>query len=88
MPFHFHFSILLQNKLLGTSTKSRKNTSTSQLYRTCRKEKADAVLDSSKEDGLVVNAEKTKNAKYVIMSCHQNAVQNHNINIPKTHIPF
>jgi hypothetical protein len=34
------------------------------------------LLETSKEDGLQANAEKTK---YMFMSCHQNAGQNHNI---------
>jgi hypothetical protein len=36
------------------------------------------LVDSSKEVGLEVNAEKTK---YMLMSRHQNAEQNHNIKI-------
>jgi hypothetical protein len=36
------------------------------------------VLDASKEVGLEINAEKTK---YMLLSYHQNARQNHDINI-------
>jgi hypothetical protein len=35
-------------------------------------------MDASKEDGLEVNTEKTK---YILLSRHQNAGQNHDIKI-------
>jgi hypothetical protein len=40
------------------------------------KKNTKTLIDSSKEVGLEVNAEKTK---YMLLSCNQNAVQNHNI---------
>jgi hypothetical protein len=42
------------------------------------KTNTETLLDASGEVGLEVNAEKTK---YMLMSRHQNAGQNHNINI-------
>jgi carbonic anhydrase len=36
------------------------------------------LIVASKEVGLEVNAEK---AKYILLSCHQNAGQNHDINM-------
>jgi hypothetical protein len=42
------------------------------------KKNTEAVIGASKEVGLEVNAEKTK---YIFLSCHQNAGQNHNIKI-------
>jgi hypothetical protein len=42
------------------------------------KENTETLIDAIKEDGLEVNAEKTK---YMLQSCHQNAGQNHNIKI-------
>jgi hypothetical protein len=36
------------------------------------------LIDASKEVGLEVNAERTK---YMLVSCHQKAGQNHNIKI-------
>jgi hypothetical protein len=36
----------------------------------------DAMLQASREVGLEVNMQKTK---YMVMSCHQNAVHNHNL---------
>jgi hypothetical protein len=41
------------------------------------KKRTEALNDASKV-GLEVNAEKSK---YILLSCHQNAAQNHNINI-------
>jgi hypothetical protein len=41
------------------------------------KENAETLLEASR-DGLEINAEKTK---YMIMSCHLNSKQNHNIRI-------
>jgi hypothetical protein len=38
----------------------------------------ETLIDNSKESGLEVNTQK---AKYMLMSCHQNAGQNHNTNI-------
>jgi hypothetical protein len=38
----------------------------------------ETLIDASKEVGLEENKEKTK---YMMMSCHQNAGQNHDINI-------
>jgi hypothetical protein len=35
-----------------------------------------ALIDGSREAGLEVNTEKTK---YLLLSCHQNAGQNHDI---------
>jgi hypothetical protein len=40
--------------------------------------KTETLIDGSKEVGLEVNAEKTK---YRLLSCHQNARQNHDMNI-------
>jgi hypothetical protein len=40
------------------------------------KKNTKTLIDASKVVGLKVNAEKTK---YVLLSCHQNAGQNHNI---------
>jgi hypothetical protein len=42
------------------------------------KENSEKHLESSKDIGLEINAEKTK---YMIMSCHQNSGQNQNIRI-------
>jgi hypothetical protein len=42
------------------------------------KKNTETLIDASKEVGLEVNAEKTK---YMLLSCHQNAGQNHNIKI-------
>jgi hypothetical protein len=42
------------------------------------KKNTNTLIDSSKEDGLEVNAEKTK---YRLLPCHQNAGQNHHVNI-------
>jgi hypothetical protein len=42
------------------------------------KEKTETHLDSSRDVGLEINAEKTK---YMIMSCHLNSGQNQNIRI-------
>jgi hypothetical protein len=42
------------------------------------KKKRDAFVDASKNVGLEINAEKTK---YMLMSPHQNAGQNHNMNM-------
>jgi hypothetical protein len=42
------------------------------------KEHMETLIDSSKEVGLEVNAEK---AKYMLMSRHQNAGQNHDVRI-------
>jgi hypothetical protein len=36
----------------------------------------EALLEASGEDGLDVNTEKTK---YMVMCCHQNVGQNHNV---------
>jgi hypothetical protein len=41
-------------------------------------EKTEVSLDTTKESGLEIGAEKTK---YVSMYCEQNAGHNHNINI-------
>jgi hypothetical protein len=41
--------------------------------------------DASKEVGLVVNAEKTK---YMLMSCHQNAGENHIIDALENVAPY
>jgi hypothetical protein len=41
-------------------------------------ESAEPLTDASKEVGLEVNAEKTK---YMLLSRHQNAGQNHDINV-------
>jgi hypothetical protein len=38
----------------------------------------DTLIDASKEDSLEVNTEKTK---YVLLSCHENTGQTHDINI-------
>jgi hypothetical protein len=43
-----------------------------------KREHRKTLLDASRDVGLEINAEKTK---YVIMSCHQNSVQNQNIRI-------
>jgi hypothetical protein len=40
------------------------------------KENTETLIGASKEVGLEVNAEKTK---YMLLSCHHNAGQNHNI---------
>jgi hypothetical protein len=40
------------------------------------KKHAEAVFGASRDVGLEVNAEKTK---YMVMSCHQNVGQNHNL---------
>jgi hypothetical protein len=40
------------------------------------KKNPETLIDISKESGLEVNTEKTK---YMLMSCNQNAGQNHNI---------
>jgi hypothetical protein len=42
------------------------------------KKNTETLIDSSKGVGLEVNGEKTK---YMLLSCHQNAGQNHDINI-------
>jgi hypothetical protein len=42
------------------------------------KKNTETLIDASKEVGLEVNAEKTK---YMLLSRHENAGQNHNINI-------
>jgi hypothetical protein len=42
------------------------------------KKNTDALIDASKEFGLEVNTEKTK---YMLLSCHQNAEQNHDIKV-------
>jgi hypothetical protein len=42
------------------------------------KKNTETLIDASKEVGLEVNAEKTK---YMLLSHHQNAGQNHNIKI-------
>jgi hypothetical protein len=42
------------------------------------KRNMETLIDTSKEVGLEVNTEKTK---YMLLSCHQNAVQNHDIKI-------
>jgi hypothetical protein len=40
------------------------------------KKNTETVIDTSKEADLEVNAEETK---YMLLSCHQNAGQNHDI---------
>jgi hypothetical protein len=42
----------------------------------CHKENIESLMDASKEAGLEVNAEKNK---YILLSCQQNAEQNHDI---------
>jgi ribosomal protein S2 len=42
------------------------------------KKKTGTLIDASKEIGLAVNTEKTK---YMLLSCHQKAGQNHDIKI-------
>jgi ABC-type siderophore export system fused ATPase/permease subunit len=42
------------------------------------KRNTEVLIDGSKEVGLEVNIERTK---YMLVSCHQNAGQNHDINI-------
>jgi hypothetical protein len=42
------------------------------------KKNTETLIDTSKEVGLEVNAEKTK---YMLLSCHENAGQNHDMNI-------
>jgi hypothetical protein len=44
------------------------------------KENAETLLETSRDIGLEINAEKTK---YMIMSCHLNSGQNQNIRITK-----
>jgi hypothetical protein len=44
------------------------------------KKNTETLIDASKEVGLEVNAEKTK---YMLLSPHENAVQNHDIKIVK-----
>jgi hypothetical protein len=44
------------------------------------KKNTETLIDASKEVGLEVNAEKTK-YRYLLLSRHQNAGQNHNIKI-------
>jgi hypothetical protein len=44
------------------------------------KKKTEALTGASKEVGLEVNTEETM---YILMSCHQNAGQNHNIKTAK-----
>jgi hypothetical protein len=39
---------------------------------------SEALIDINKEVGLKVNAGKTK---YVLLSCHQNAGQNHDVKV-------
>jgi hypothetical protein len=43
-----------------------------------KKKHTETLIEASKEVGLEVNAEKTKN---MLLSRHQNTVQNHNIKI-------
>jgi hypothetical protein len=43
------------------------------------KKNTEALLEASKEAGLGVN---TDNTKYVVVYCHQNIEQNHNLLIP------
>jgi hypothetical protein len=43
------------------------------------KRNTETLIDASKEAGVEVNAEKTK---YMLLSCHQNAGQNHDIKMP------
>jgi hypothetical protein len=45
---------------------------------TTKKKKTKTLIDATKEVSLEVNTEKTK---YMLLSCHQNAEQNHDINI-------
>jgi hypothetical protein len=42
------------------------------------KKYAEALIDASKETDLEVNTEKTK---YMLMSCHQSAGEDHNIKV-------
>jgi hypothetical protein len=42
------------------------------------KKKTRTLIDTSMEDGLEVNTERTK---YMLLSCHQNAGQKHDVNI-------
>jgi hypothetical protein len=42
------------------------------------KKNTETLIDPSKEVGLEVNPEKTK---YMLLSCHENSDQNHNITI-------
>jgi hypothetical protein len=44
------------------------------------KKSAETLIDASKEVGIEVNTEKTK-CEYMLLSRHQNAVENHNIKI-------
>jgi hypothetical protein len=44
------------------------------------RENAENLIDASKEVGLEINAEKTKYS-YILLSHHQNAVQNHDVMI-------
>jgi hypothetical protein len=44
------------------------------------KKNTETLIDTSKEVGLEVNAEKTKYV-YMLLSCHQNAGQTHDIKI-------
>jgi hypothetical protein len=46
--------------------------------RTIKKKNTEALIDASKEVDLDVNIEKTK---YMLLSCHQNAGQNHEMKI-------
>jgi hypothetical protein len=43
-----------------------------------KKKNTETLIDASKEVGLEVNTEKTK---YMLLSCHQNAGQNHDMKI-------
>jgi hypothetical protein len=45
------------------------------------KKNTETLTEASKEIGIEVNTEKTK---YMLLSCHQNAGQNHNIKIADT----
>jgi hypothetical protein len=56
------------------------------------KKNTQTLIDASKEVGLEVNTEKTK---YMLLSCHKNAGQNHDIKIanrcfmlPRQYIPI
>jgi hypothetical protein len=47
------------------------------------KKNIETLIDASKEVDLEVNAEKTR---YMLLSCHQNAGQNHDIKIANSYI--